>query len=127
MKTLLFASIMLISSNLMAATTLICNDQNSRAVYKLTLNDNATKLNFEAIAKDNSLLSSSAASLRYNEGESNSAIALYEGVNLKNDTIIVEIDKKTVAQNSTAELTVYYAASTSTILNNKTTFLCELK
>lgn len=127
MKTLLIASLALLSSNLMAATTLVCNDQNSRAVYKLVINDNNTKLSFLPILRDSSILSNSTAELRYNEGESNSFYSLFEGNNENNDTIIVEVKKADLSSRDTVAANIYFAASTSTILNQKTLFLCEVK
>lgn len=127
MNKILIALTMLISANVMASTTLVCNDQNSRAVYKLSLNEDSTKMTFTPILRDNSLLSSSVASLRYNEGESNSVYSLYEGNNLTNGKIVVELKNKTITYGSTAEVSVVYADRSKKDSSHKTIMLCEVR
>lgn len=124
MKTVLAMATLILSANVFAATTLVCNDQNSRSVYKLVLNDD-NKLNFIPVLKDSSALSVSNVVLNYNEGESNEVISLYEGTNSNNNVVVVEINKTTVTTGKTAEANVYYTNETNKLVTTK--FLCEVK
>lgn len=124
MKTVLAMATLILSANVFAATTLVCNDQNSRSVYKLVLNDD-NKLNFIPVLKDSSALSISNVVLNYNEGESNEVISLYEGTNSNNNVVIVEINNTTIATGKTAEANVYYTNETNKLVTTK--FLCEVK
>lgn len=124
MRTLLLMATLLLSANAFAATTLVCNDQNSRSVYKLVVSDD-NKLNFIPILKDSSVLSISNVVLNYNEGESNEVISLYEGLNTNNNTVIVELNKNTIGVGKTTEANVYYSNDTDKLVSTK--FLCEVK
>ncbi len=124
MKKILVLTTFILSANVFAATTLVCNDQNSRSVYKLVLNDD-NKLSLLPILKDSSALSLSNVALNYNEGESNEVISLYEGLNSNNNTVIVELNKSAIEKGKVAEANVYYTNETNKLVTTK--FLCEVK
>lgn len=125
MKKLLFILATAFSFNLMAATTLVCNDQNSHSVYKLEINDETTRMTFSPILKDSSTLSKSIVNLRYNEGESNEIYSLYEGVNTDKNTIVIEIKSKEMISGNLTEAYVSFSKD-SKMLDQKTLFLCDV-
>lgn len=127
MKKLLFVLTAAFSFNLMAGTTLVCNDQNSHAVYKLELTQENTTLIFSPILKDSSTLSKSIVTLRYNEGESSAMYSLYEGKNTDKNAVIVELKNKEINRGKIAEVYVSYTKKSSDNLDQKTVFLCDVE
>ena len=125
MKKLLFILATTFSFNLMASTTLICNDQNSHSVYKLKISDSASNIVFKPIMRDSSTLSKSSVVLNYNEGESNDKISLYAGINADKNTIVIEGKVKEINFGKIQKLNVYYSKNISP-LDQKTIFLCSI-
>ena len=125
MKKLLFILTAALSFNVMAGTTLVCNDQNSHSVYKLQINNEASTMVFSPLLKDSSTLSKSVTVLGYNEGESNETYSLFAGKNADQNTIVVEVKNKEMVRGKIAE--VYVSFSKDTVkLDQKTLFLCDV-
>lgn len=125
MKNLVLAAAAVFSFNTMAGTTLVCNDQNSHSVYKLEINDSGSKMVFSPILRDSSTLSKSVATLRFNEGESNEALVLFEGRNEDQSTIVVETLRNELYHGKLAELNVSFSKGNSK-LDQSTIFLCDV-
>lgn len=125
MKKLLFILTAAFSFNLMAGTTLVCNDQNSHSVYKLQISNDASTMVFSPLLKDSSTLSKSISVLSFNEGESNETYSLYAGKNADQNTIVIEVKNKEMAQGKLAEVYVSFSKDTSK-LDQKTVFLCDV-
>ncbi len=116
-----------IASNVMANTNkeLVCNDQNSHAVYALKLNEN--KLEIKPLIKDSSTLSSSEITLNYEEGESSEANKLFSGKNKDNKTIVAILSAeqvKNIKANQIIEVQVLFSGDTKK-LDQRTEFLCS--
>jgi hypothetical protein len=114
------------SFNVMAGTTLVCNDQNSHAVYKLQLTEENSTLVFSPLLKDNSTLSKSVATLTFNEGESSELYSVYAGKNLDQNAVVVELKNKELVRGKIAEVYVSYSKA-SNKLDQKTVFLCDVE
>lgn len=125
MKKLLFILTAAFSFNLMAGTTLVCNDQNSHSVYKLQISNDTSTMVFSPLLKDSSTLSKSISVLSFNEGESNETYSLYAGKNADQNTIVIEVKNKEMAQGKLAEVYVSFSKDTSK-LDQKTVFLCDV-
>lgn len=125
MKKLLFILTAAFTFNLMAETTLVCNDQNSHSVYKLEINNLASRMVFTPLLKDSSTLSKSVVTLRYNEGESNETYSLYAGVNSDKNTIVVEVKNKEMINGMLTEAYVSFSKGSS-VLDQKTLFICDV-
>lgn len=115
------------SFNVMAGTTLVCNDQNSHAVYKLQLTEENSTLVFSPLLKDNSTLSKSVVSLKYNEGESSELYSLYAGKNLDQNVVSVELKNKELIRGKIAEVYVSYSKNASNKVDQKTVLLCDVE
>jgi hypothetical protein len=115
------------SFNVMAGTTLVCNDQNSHAVYKLQLPEAKSTLVFTPLLKDSSTLSSSVISLKYHEGESSEIYSLYAGNNIERNVVVVELKNKELIRGKIAEVYVTFSKNASNILNQKTILLCDVE
>lgn len=115
------------SFNVMAGTTLVCNDQNSHAVYKLQLTEENSTLVFSPLLKDNSTLSKSVVSLKYNEGESSELYSLYAGKNLDQNVVSVELKNKELVRGKIAEVYVSYSKNASNKVDQKTVLLCDVE
>lgn len=126
MKKLLFLTAAF-SFNVMAGTTLVCNDQNSHAVYKLQLNEEYSRLVFSPLLKDNSTLSKSVIVLKYNEGESNKTYTLYEGENADKNFVVIELKKQELVRGKIAEVYVSFTKDASDKLDQKTVLLCDVE
>ena len=125
MKKLLFILTAAFSFNLMAGTTLVCNDQNSHSVYKLQISNDTSTMVFSPLLKDSSTLSKSISVLSFNEGESNETYSLYAGKNADQNTIVIEVKNKEMAQGKLAEVYVSFSKDASK-LDQKTVFLCDV-
>lgn len=127
MKKLLLLLTAAFSFNVMAGTTLVCNDQNSHAVYKLQLTEENSTLVFSPLLKDNSTLSKSVAALKYNEGESSELYSVYGGKNLDQNVVVVELKNKELVRGKIAEVYVSYSKNASNKVDQKTVFLCDVE
>lgn len=126
MKKLLFLTAAM-SFNVMAGTTLVCNDQNSHAVYKLQLTNGNTELVFSPLLKDASTLSKNVVTLKYNEGESSELYSLFAGKNLDQNVVAVELKNKELVRGKIAEVYVSYSKNASNKVDQKTIFLCDVE
>jgi hypothetical protein len=115
------------SFNVMAGTTLVCNDQNSHAVYKLQLTEENSALVFSPLLKDNSTLSKSVATLRFNEGESSEIYSLYSGKNADRNVVVVELKNKELVRGKIAEVYVSFSKDASNKVDQKTILLCDVE
>lgn len=59
--------------------TLLCNDQNGHAVYRLQLSQDLTVTRLTTLIGDSSILSAGTKSLQLQEGESSAKMATYAG------------------------------------------------
>ena len=125
MKKVLFILATTFSFNLLAATTLVCNDQNSHSVYNVQISNDSSTIVLSPMLKDSSTLSKSVTVLGYNEGESNDQISLYAGINADQNTIIIEGKVKEITFGKIQKLNVYYSKNISP-LDQKTIFLCSV-
>lgn len=115
------------SFNAFAGSTLVCNDQNSHAVYKLQLsNENAT-LVFSPLLKDNSTLSKSSVSMNYNEGESSELYSVYTGKNLDKNALVVTLKNKEIVRGKIAEVLVSFSKNASNKIDQSTVLLCDVE
>lgn len=118
---------LLLSVNLFAATkkTLICNDQNSHAVYGLELlND---KLELKTLIKDSTVLSSSDLILAFEEGESSDKLQVFTGKNKERKDVvaILSVEQvKNLKRNQIVEVEILYSKD-SRNLDQKTNLLCS--
>lgn len=126
MKKLLFLTAAF-SFNVMAGTTLVCNDQNSHAVYKLQLTEENSSLVFSPLLKDSSTLSKSIVTLKYNEGESSDLYSQYSGKNLDKNVVSVELKNKELVRGKIAEVLVSYSKDASNKVDQKTVLLCDVE
>lgn len=115
------------SFNVMAGTTLVCNDQNSHAVYKLQLTEGNSSLVFSPMLKDSSMLSKSVVTLKYNEGNSSELYSLYIGKNLDKNVVSVELKNKELVRGKIAEVFVSYSKDASNKVDQKTVLLCDVE
>ena len=125
MKKILFILTAAFSFNLMATTTLICNDQNSHSEYKIQISNDSSTIVLSPILRDSSTLSKSVTVLGYNEGESNEVISLYAGINADKNTIVIEGKIKEIVFGKIQKLNVYFSKNISP-LDQKTIFLCSV-
>jgi hypothetical protein len=117
----------LISFSAFSSIDLTCNDQNSHAVYSLKILDNS-KIKLSPLLKDQSPLSYSNTSLRYNEGESSGELQLFEGKNSAS-LIVLELNISQAKQLTpflTIDVLAYYTDEDINILNKKTVLICSL-
>lgn len=126
MKKLLFLTAAM-SFNVMAGTTLVCNDQNSHAVYKLQLTNGNTELVFSPLLKDASTLSKNVVTLKYNEGESSELYSLFSGKNQDQNVVAIELKNKELVRGKIAEVYVSYSKNASNKVDQKTIFLCDVE
>ena len=92
MKQIAVLSFLIISFNSFAGTVLECRNQNNKAVYSLVLDDGNENLQLSPSIKDESVLSSSNAALKYYEGESSPESSLYGGANENGNKIALELN-----------------------------------
>ncbi len=129
MKNALLALTLLSSFSVFAAdTTLICNDQNSHAVYKLTITEDLKRLQFVTLVGDSSVLSAGSKSLKYQEGESSEDSALFAGKlnNALNVAIHLDLKRATsLRKYEIVEVQLQYQAERNANLALFTEFLCS--
>ncbi len=128
MRSVLILMSVFLASNLFASEskTLVCNDQNSHAVYSLKVANN--KLEISALIKDSSVLSSSDVVLNFEEGESSESLQLFSGKNKDRKTIVAQLSVEQVLKiekNQIVEVELLFAKDSKS-LDQKTTFLCSL-
>lgn len=130
MKNLILGMTVLFSAHAFAAgeTSLVCNDQNSHAVYKLTLTQDLQKLQLTTLIGDSSVLAAGTKQLRFQEGESAEDSALYAGKTNDALNVAVHLDAKraaTLKKYEILEVFVQYQAERNANLALSTTFLCS--
>ncbi len=126
MKKLIF--LLAISLNSFAATGLICNDQNSHAVYEI--NVGTDQITFIPLLKDSSALSSSTVNLKIMEGESTENTTLFSGVNKSQSILVLELPNnafKPLKRSDILEIGVVYSKASKKVLDQRTEFLCSVK
>jgi hypothetical protein len=131
-KILISLGLIFASQVVLADASLLCHDQTSSAVYKLELgnrlniNNRYKSLVLSPEIKDDSNLSLSIANLHYNEGESSDDETLYEGNNLDQITVIVEIDTKSLSAATITTAVVSYTGNDTSKLDQRTKLSCSL-
>lgn len=123
-----FIILLAISLNSFAATGLICNDQNSHAVYEIQLSKNNVSL--LPLLKDSSVLSSSVVNLKVMEGESTTNSTLFSGINKNQNIVVLELPNRaleTLNKSEIVEVDVIFSKDSKKILDQKTEFLCSEK
>jgi hypothetical protein len=130
MKNAILALSLLFSFNAFSKdVALVCNDQNSHSVYKLTITQDLQKLQLITVLGDSSVLSAGSKSLRYQEGESAEDSALYAGKLNNGLNVAVHLDAKkatTLRKFDILEVFVQYQAERGANLALSTEFLCSL-
>jgi len=130
MKNAILALSLLFSFNAFSKdVSLVCNDQNSHSVYRLTITPDLQKLQLTTILADSSVLSAGTKPLRYQEGESAEDSALYAGKLNNGLNIAVHLDAKkaaTLKKFDILEVFVQYQAERGANLALSTEFLCGL-
>jgi len=116
-----------LSSNVFANQnkTLICNDQNSHAVYSLKLE--ANKIELKSLIKDSSVLSASDLVLAFEEGESSERLQVFSGKNKEKKEVvaILSVDQvKNLKRNQIVDVEILYSKESRNI-DQKTTLLCS--
>ena len=128
MKNALIALSLLVSFNAFSKDkALTCNDQNSHAVYKLTVTEDLKKLQLVTLVGDSSVLSAGSKPLKYQEGESAEDSALYAGKLNNSLSVAVHLDAKralSLRQYEVLEVFVQYQAERNANLGLSTVFLC---
>lgn len=107
-------------------SSLVCNDQNSHAVYKVNVAENLDRVSLIPLLADSSLLSNGAKSLRYQEGESSFDLALFAG-NSNGVSIALEFNRETyinLKKYEILEMNVFAGQKNSSNRYN-TIFLCS--
>lgn len=129
MKTISLLAVILLTSNVMASETkLICNDQNSHAVYELTLSENLETASLSALLADSSVLSAGTKTLKYLEGESAPAMATFAGKTNNGLSVALLFDAQKAASLKPSEILdvdVYHQQFKNDILSGRTQFLCS--
>lgn len=129
MKNALLALTFLFSVNAFAKdTALLCNDQNSHAVYKLTITGDLKKLQLETLIGDSSVLAAGSKSLKYQEGESSEDSALFAGKlnNALNVAVHIDVKRATsLRKYEVVEVQLQYQAERNANLALSTEFLCS--
>lgn len=129
MKTALLSLFLVFSTQAFSQeTSLLCNDQNSHAIYKLNLSANLQRLQLNTLIGDSSVLSAGSKPLRYQEGESAEDSALYAGKLNNTLNIAVHIDAKraqSLKPYDILEVFVQYQAERNANLALSTTLLCS--
>lgn len=122
MKSILVIFLCFLSISSYASIDLICNDQNSHAVYQLQIEK---VLKIIPLIKDAGVLSENETTLKFNEGEN-----LFEGKNENRKIIVVEINLeqvKNLTLNQIISADVTYSDKNLNLLDQKTELLCSLK
>lgn len=129
MKNALLTLTLLFSVNAFAKdTALVCNDQNSHAVYKLTITGDLKKLQLETLIGDSSVLAAGSKALKYQEGESSEDSALFAGKlnNALNVAVYIDIKRaSTLRKYEIVEVQLQYQAERNANLALSTEFLCS--
>lgn len=113
-----------------ADTTLICNDQNSHAVYRLLIKNDLTSVKLITVIGDSGVLSAGTRELGFEEGESSETQAAYSGKSNAGLIVALSLNSKkaiSLEQNEILDVSVYYQPSKGDILSGKTTLLCSKK
>lgn len=129
MKTLLMALTLVFSMQLFASeTTLLCNDQNSHAVYRLQINEDLTSVKLLTVIGDSTSLSVGSKNLKIQEGESTDEATTYAGkTNSALNLALLFNSKKAVSLelNQVLEVAVYFQQEKGDILSGNTHLLCS--
>lgn len=127
MLTALF--LLVLASNVFASETkLICNDQNSHAVYQLTVSEDLLSTSLTTLLADSSVLSAGTKTLSYEEGESSETISTFAGRTNNGLNIVLLFNAKKAASLSSGEILdvgVYHQQHKTDILSGHTEFLCS--
>ncbi len=128
MRSVVILMSVLLASSLFASEskTLVCNDQNSHAVYSLKVTNN--QLELSPLIKDASVLSASEVVLSYEEGESSETLQLFSGKNKDRKTIVAQLSVEQILKikkNQVVDVEMLFAKEGKN-LDQKTTFLCSL-
>ncbi len=129
MKMLSALFILAVTSNVFAAETkLICNDQNSHAVYQLTVSEDLRTSSLTALLADSSVLAQGTKKLSYQEGESTESVATFAGKTNNGLSIALLFNAEKAASlsvNEILEVSVYHQQHKTDILSGHTEFLCS--
>lgn len=129
MKTLTVFFALAMSLNVFAAETkLICNDQNSHAVYELKISEDPRSTSLKALLADSSVLSAGTKKLSYQEGESSETVATFAGKTNGGLEIALLFNAEKAAKlksNEILEVAVYHQQHRTDILSAHTEFLCS--
>jgi hypothetical protein len=109
-------------------TRIICNDQNSHAVYRLELSSDHTRTKLVTLVGDSSVLSAGAENLKIQKSESSSEMSTYAGRSTSSLHMALLYNSQKAADLSSFEIlevTAYYQQYKGDILSGKTTLLCS--
>lgn len=124
-----FIVALIVSSNVLAAETkLICNDQNSHAVYELKLSEDLRSTTLAALLADSSVLSAGTKKLSYEEGESTESVATFGGKTNNGLAIALLFNAEKASKlspNEILEVNVFHQQHKTDILSGHTQFLCS--
>lgn len=106
-------------------TNLICNDQNSHAVYKITLSKDLNRAALIPLLADSSLISDGAPILRFMEGESGE-LSVFGG-NSAGINIALEFNREQAVSLKKYEIldVLVFAVNKATQEKYSTSFLCS--
>lgn len=129
MKTLSILFALTMSFNVFASDTkLICNDQNSHAVYELKISEDLRSTSLKALLADSSVLAEGTKKLSYLEGESSETVATFAGKTNGGLEIALLFNAERAAKlksNEILEVSVYHQQHRTDILSVHTEFLCS--
>lgn len=118
-----------LSLNVFAAEIkLVCNDQNSHAVYELKISEDLRSSSLKALLADSSVLSAGTKKLSYQEGESSETVATFAGRTNSGLEIALLFSAERAAKlrtNEILEVAVYHQQHKTDILSAHTEFLCS--
>ncbi len=129
MKLIIALFTLAVTANVFATETkLICNDQNSHAVYQLTVSEDLLSTSLTALLADSSVLSAGTKKLSYEEGESSETIATFAGKTNNGLSVVLlfnAVKATSLSRNEILDVSVYHQQHKADILSGHTQFLCS--
>lgn len=111
-----------------ADTNLLCNDQNSRATFRLKLSSDLMTTKLIAVIRDSSILSAGSRELKQQEGESSEELSTYAGKTNSNLHLALLFNSQkalVLMPYEILEVTTFFQQRQGDILSGKTLLLCS--
>ncbi len=127
-KLLIVLGILTSLSTFASETLLICNDQNSHAIFELQISEDTSTSVLKTLLADSTLLASGTRVLTLQEGESSATLSTYAGKTNSNLHIALLLNTslaETLKTSEILEVNVYYQKQKGGMLDGKTLLLCS--